>query len=841
MSSSSQVMLKVLGSSRMLRACSSPLGRSPQSISCMLQNSRRAILFVAILAACLCRPATAQVPHSNHVFLVIEENRSFNTATANMPWLVSQGNANGFANNYTTDSAGSLLDYLWLSSGSCHAPDASDVAAGRATTDVCTPSLRPPGTNNFNCNGGGCANAITDDSIFAELDRAGITWKEYLEGLPNPGYMGGDLGSPNFYAIRHNPARWYSLVINDTNEQQKMVPFTQFNADLNAGALPAYSIIVPNLEDDAHDGTPAQADAWLKSNVAPLLNQPFFQAGGDGLLIITFDNGDNDNPGQVYTALIGPKVIPHSAPNTHYMHENTLKTILQALGITTFPGASATAMPMSDFFNSGGGGGSSGQISGIDDTFHNQWSAQTANGAGFGVANVDEASQPYTHTTDGVSLRFDLTCPNGGCSYGYTHTFNPSYSTTSATDSATTITVDLKAEMDNVGVGRSQALEFGLDQSLCTANCGTSSAQYTRYRYAMQCDFKGSGVWRVWDANQTWVPTTHNCVTFNPLEFAHFIFHFSRPDPSQDPNHVQYVDFVINGTTYTVNKQANAQSLGTTETHEFIPWVNLDGDSTTEPYSEWVDQWSVTFSGGTGGCNPNCAGGLIPTPPSNATLFADLEDKPIDGTINAPRGEWGVCTNSSCSKTAPAQMSLTHNNNVSLDGTSIDSFNSGNANWGVLNFIKNGPQDSAMNYEIQWSFMIDTDWTNVQALEFDFPASITISGQPLWFYFGTQCDRISGQWQYWNPNDSNWHNTGVACNGFTPNQWHTLRWYGNRTNTTYTYVALEIDGQQSKVNITVNAPHSPWGDDFIVQFQPDGVAAGTGYNTFVDKIDAWVW
>ena len=814
----------------MLRVCSSSVGQSPRFIYCMLQNSLRAVWFVAILAVSLCRPAAAQVPHSSHVVLVIEENTGFNNTKANMPWLVGQGNANGFANNYTTDSAGSLLDYLWLSSGSCQTSDANDTGK----PNNCTPSLRPAGTNDFGCTGGGCSQSITDNNIFRELIAANMTWKVYLESLPSVGYMGNDSGE---YAIRHNPAKWYSDIINSSSAQQHMVPFTQFASDLSNNQLPQYSIIVPNLLDDAHDGTPAQADTWLQNNVAPLLNQPFFQAGGDGLLIVTFDNGDNDAPGQVYTALIGPNIIPHVAPNTHYMHENTLKTILQSLGISTFPGASATAMPMSDFFNSGGGtgGGTSGQISGIDDTVNTQWRAQTANDAGFGVANVDEASQPYTHTTDGVSIRFDLICPSGACAYGYTHTFNPSYATTSATDSATTITADLMAEMDSVGVAASQALEFGLDQTLCTANCGTSSPQYTRFRYAMQCDFKGTGVWRFWDATQQWVQTSHNCVKFNPLEFVHFIFHFSRPDSS----HVQYVDFVINGTTFTVNKTAEAQSLGSTAAHEFIPWVNLDGDSKTEPYSMWVDQWSVTFSGGTGGCNPNCAGGLIPTPPATAAHFADLEDKPINGTINPPPGQWGQCTNTSCGKPA-TQMSLTHNPNVSIDGQSIDSFNSGTPFWGVLTFFKNGQQDTATNYEVEWSFMTDTAWSNVQALEFDFPASITISGQPLWFYFGTQCDRISGQWQYWNP-ATKWNNTGLTCNGFAPGQWHTLRWYGTRTNTSYTYVALEIDGQQAKVNITVPAPKSPWGDDFLVQFQADGDSAGTGYNFFLDKINAWVW
>jgi hypothetical protein len=33
-----------------------------------------------------------------------------------------------------------------------------------------------------------------------------------------------------------------------------------------------------------------------------------------------------------------------------------------------------------------------------------------------------------------------------------------------------------------------------------------------------------------------------------------------------------------------------------------------------------------------------------------------------------------------------------------------------------------------------------------------------------------------------------------------------------------------------------------WPDDeFIVQFQPDGNGAGTGYNMYVDTVNAWLW
>ena len=301
----------------------------------MLCSTKVVTFATALLLMTIVLPACAQVPASSHVILVIEENRSYSTVTNSgnstnfMPWLINEGNTYGHATAYTTDSGGSLLDYLWLSSGSCHA----------GATD-CSPSSLPAGTNNFGCNGGGCANTITDDNIFRELNARGISWKLYAESLPSVGFMG-TASADGLYVKRHNPAAWYSDIVNSSTQQQKMVPFTQFATDLANNALPQYSIIVPNLQHDAHDGTPAAADAWLQNNVAQVLNQPYFQTGGTGLMIITFDNGDNDAPGQVYTAVIGPTVAKGTASNTPYKHENALRTILDALQVSTHPGASA--------------------------------------------------------------------------------------------------------------------------------------------------------------------------------------------------------------------------------------------------------------------------------------------------------------------------------------------------------------------------------------------------------------------------------------------------------------------------------------------------------------------
>ena len=86
-------------------------------------------------------------------------------------------------------------------------------------------------------------------------------------------------------------------------------------------------------------------------NIAPLLANPTFQS--DGLLIITFDESDNDNThggGRVFWLALGPKVKPGFSSATLYQEQNTLRLMAEGLGLTDFPGAAATASNMSEFF-----------------------------------------------------------------------------------------------------------------------------------------------------------------------------------------------------------------------------------------------------------------------------------------------------------------------------------------------------------------------------------------------------------------------------------------------------------------------------------------------------------
>ena len=279
------------------------------------------ILFAVVL--CLASASiggAATVPASGHVFLVVEENHSYSSVIGNsaMPYLNSLAAKYALATNYYANTHPSIGNYFMLT-------------AGAIITN-----------NDSSCS------TISNDNIVRHLIAAGKTWKSYADSLPSAGYTGCGSGE---YVKRHNPIAYFSDVANGS-DKSNLVPFTQLAKDLANKALPQFSFIVPNLLHDAHDGTLQQADAWLKSNIAPLISSALFQ--NDGFLIIVFDESfDSDSAhggGHVAALVIGPKVKHGYKSSVFYQHQNTLKTLLQALGVKTYPGAAANAAPMGDMF-----------------------------------------------------------------------------------------------------------------------------------------------------------------------------------------------------------------------------------------------------------------------------------------------------------------------------------------------------------------------------------------------------------------------------------------------------------------------------------------------------------
>ncbi len=261
-----------------------------------------------------------------HVVIVVEENHSYSSVIGSpeMPYLNGLADQYGLATNYFANTHPSIGNYFMLTAGQII-------------------------TNDDAFNG-----TVTADNLVRQLVAAGKTWKSYAESLPSVGYTGGDVYP---YSKHHNPFAYLSDVLNSPTQRNNLVPFSQFATDLAANNLPKYSFIVPNMLNDAHDGTLADADSWLQTNIAPLIANTVFQQ--DGLLVIVFDESHSSDTqhggGQVPLVIVSPKAKPGFRSTSFYQHESTLRLMAQGVGLTSLPGAAATAADMSEFFLSGSG------------------------------------------------------------------------------------------------------------------------------------------------------------------------------------------------------------------------------------------------------------------------------------------------------------------------------------------------------------------------------------------------------------------------------------------------------------------------------------------------------
>ena len=247
-----------------------------------------------------------------------------------MPFLNSLASKYGVATQYYANTHPSIGNYFMLTAGQLF-------------------------TSNDSLN-----STINIDNVVRHLLTAGKTWKSYAESLPSVGYTGGDQYP---YIRHHNPLSYFSDVVDSSVQRLNLVPFSQLAADLANNQLPNYSFIVPNQNHNAHDCptaptgcTNAQklatADAWLKNNITPLLNSAAFQQ--DGILIIVFDEGFSTDTahggGHVAAVVIGPKVKAGFKSTSFYQHQNVLRTMLDALGVHTYPGNAGSTADMADLF-----------------------------------------------------------------------------------------------------------------------------------------------------------------------------------------------------------------------------------------------------------------------------------------------------------------------------------------------------------------------------------------------------------------------------------------------------------------------------------------------------------
>ncbi len=164
---------------------------------------------------------------------------------------------------------------------------------------------------------------LTTPNLGASLLQSGKTFTGYSEDLPYAGYTGELSGG---YARKHNPwVNWQASLTNGIPTSSNS-PFSDFPSDYNL--LPSVCIIVPNQNNDMHDGSIAAGDMWIQNHLDAYVQ---WCKVHNSLFILTFDEDDGSSNNHILTLLTGANINGGSfnQPVTHYNVLRTVETLYQ--------------------------------------------------------------------------------------------------------------------------------------------------------------------------------------------------------------------------------------------------------------------------------------------------------------------------------------------------------------------------------------------------------------------------------------------------------------------------------------------------------------------------------
>jgi phosphatidylinositol-3-phosphatase len=325
-------------------------------------------------------PDDLAVPRYAHVFVIMDENKSFERIDggADAPALTRLAQTYGAATRFYGEVHPSEANYVALLGGSTfgiHDDDAYYCKPG-ATQASCHGAKSP----------GYASHTIDAPHLGTQLEAAGLSWKGYYQSIPAAG-SGAVVGSDPvldgrdarngllLYASKHSGFLNFASVQNDRNRAQHLVGFDVLQGDLAAGTLSNFALIIPNVCDDMHGsadpGTPAdcryenpgglirRGDAAAGKLVDEITASKVWRSRENAAIVITFDEDDgagrggccgvtpnapsNFGGGHIATIVItnnGPRGVEDATPYNHY---SLLRTIEDAFGIHDYLGLAAAS------------------------------------------------------------------------------------------------------------------------------------------------------------------------------------------------------------------------------------------------------------------------------------------------------------------------------------------------------------------------------------------------------------------------------------------------------------------------------------------------------------------
>ena len=284
----------------------------------------------------------AGLPAYDHVVIVVEENKDYEQIidNPNAPYINLTLRKEGA--NFTRmfgEEHKSQGNYFWLFSGSNQGVGFNDEV--------------PSAQNNKDY-------PFKTANLGAALIAAKRSFKGYAEDLPAIGScidLAPVSAKHKLYARKHVPWISFANVPNgDTVATSSNLRFADFPTDpADFKTLPTVAFVIPNLDNDMHNGAPAESiprgDAWLKKNLGAYYQ---WAREHNSLLILTWDESDDqtksvgltdpfvkptdqktrDRQNRIPTIFAGAHIKPGDYPEGKGInHVNILRTLEAMYGL----------------------------------------------------------------------------------------------------------------------------------------------------------------------------------------------------------------------------------------------------------------------------------------------------------------------------------------------------------------------------------------------------------------------------------------------------------------------------------------------------------------------------
>lgn len=270
----------------------------------------RHLLATALLAATFIPVAhPEQLPRPDHIVVVIEENHGY-------AQIMDKLNIKSYI--HALAKRGMLFTQSY---GVAHPSQPNYLALFSGVTHGITSNA--------------CPNTFDSDNLATRLLDSGLSFASFAESLPEVGDV---ICVSGAYQRKHNPvSNWQGTRLPDEVNKR----FTDFPQDFSK--LPTISFVIPDQDNDMHDGSFEAADDWLKTRIAPYAD---WAMEHNSLLILTWDEDNYQADNHILTILVGPMVkVGRSAQRID--HYSVLRTLLDFYGLPAL-GVSRDAQSIRD-------------------------------------------------------------------------------------------------------------------------------------------------------------------------------------------------------------------------------------------------------------------------------------------------------------------------------------------------------------------------------------------------------------------------------------------------------------------------------------------------------------